>query len=100
MLDENGVEHRYREYTEEPLSEDEIRRVLELLGVGPAEVLRKRDKAYKEAGLSGEESDEQLIALMAEHPTLLERPIGVLGERAVVGRPPERLLELVLGGSG
>jgi arsenate reductase len=57
--------------------------------------VRKRDKAYKELGLTGTESDDVLIPLMAEHPTLLERPIGVLGDRAAVGRPPSNLLELL-----
>ena len=71
--------------------------VLECLGVGPRAVLRKRDKAYREQGLTGDETDEQLIALMAAHPTLLERPIGLAGERAVLGRPPERLLGLIDG---
>ncbi|MDH3744338.1 MAG: arsenate reductase (glutaredoxin), partial [Acidobacteriota bacterium] len=52
------------------------------------------DKAFRELGLTGEEPDADLIRDMAAHPTLLERPIGVLGDRAVVGRPPEKLLEL------
>ncbi len=95
MLDERGVEYHYREYTQEPLSEAELRRVLARLGSSPREVLRRHDRAYKELGLSGGEDDDTLIAHMAQHPTLLQRPIGVLGERAVVGRPAERLLELV-----
>ena len=95
MLDERGVDYRYREYTKEPLSEDEIRRVLELLEIGPKTVLRKNDKAYKELGLSGDEDAAVLIAHMAQHPTLLQRPIGVLDGRAVVGRPAERLLEIL-----
>jgi len=99
LLNEKGVEYRYREYTREPLDAAEIRAVLEQLGVGPREVLRKRDRAYRELGLTGDEPDDQLIEAMAEHPTLLERPIGVLGGRATVGRPPERLLELVSGAS-
>ncbi len=94
MLQEEGVEYRYREYRKEPLSEKELRRVFKLLGVSPKDVLRRRDRVYRELGLTGDEPDRRLIALMAEHPTLLERPIGVLGERAVVGRPPEKLLEL------
>lgn len=95
MLDQENVEYRYREYTSEPLDEAELRRVLRLLGVTPNQVLRRRDRAFRELGLSGEEPATELIAHMAAHPTLLERPIGVLGERAVVGRPPERLLELL-----
>ena len=94
MLKEHDIPHRYREYTQEPLSEDELRRVFDPLGVAPKALLRKRDKAFKELGLNGDEPDAELIAHMAAHPTLLQRPIGVLGDRAVVGRPVENLLEL------
>ena len=95
MLEEEGVPYRYRDYRQDPLSEEEIRRLVGLLDVHPGELLRTRDKAYWELGLNRDDEDEVLIGAMAEHPTLLQRPIGVLGERAVVGRPPERLLELV-----
>lgn len=95
MLEENGIEYRYREYTQEPLEAAEIESVLGMLGASPRDVLRRRDKAFKELGLTGEESDEVLIGHMARHPTLLERPIGVFDGRAVVGRPPDKLLELV-----
>ena len=96
MLNEAGVEFTYREYTRSPLSEDELRRVLGMLGVGPKALLRKRDKAFGELGLTGQEPDDVLIGHMATHPTLLQRPIGVLDGRAIVGRPAERLLELVV----
>jgi arsenate reductase len=95
LLREHQVEFRYRDYRSEPLDEAELRAVLAKLGVGPREVLRRRDRAFQELGLTGEEPDAVLIADMAEHPTLLERPIGVLGGRAVIGRPPEKLLALV-----
>ena len=93
MLNERGISHTYREYTADPLSEDELREVLSKLGVGPRDVLRTRDA--NKAGLTGDESDATLIALMAENPRLLQRPIGVLGDRAAVGRPPENLLDLI-----
>ena len=95
MLDEKGVKYRYREYTQEPLTKAEINKVLKLLGVKPQAVLRKNDAAYKQLGLTGKESVTQLVALMAEHPTLLQRPIGVLGNKAVLGRPVDNLLDLV-----
>ncbi len=95
MLNAEGVEFTYREYTKEPLTEAELRDVLGKLGRSAASLVRKRDKAYKELGLTGTESDDVLIPLMAEHPTLLERPIGVLGSQAAVGRPPANLLELL-----
>ena len=88
MLDEKGIEYRYREYTREPLSEKEIRDVLRKLGLRARDVLRKNDR------FTGDEPENELIAAMAVQPTLLQRPIGVLGNKAVVGRPPERLLEL------
>jgi len=95
LLNAEGVQFTYREYTKEPLSEAELRDVLAKLGRAASSLVRKRDKAYKELGLTGTESDDVLIPLMAEHPTLLERPIGVLGDRAAVGRPPSNLLELL-----
>ena len=94
-MDEKGVAYRYREYTKEPLNQAEIKRVLKKLGMTPKDVLRKNDKAYKELGLTGDEKTADLVKLMAEHPTLLQRPIGVVGDRAAVGRPVENLLELV-----
>ena len=94
MLDAKGVAYRYREYTQEPLSQKEIKDVLSKLGLTPHDVLRKNDKAYKENGLTGNETSAQLIKLMAQHPTLLQRPLGIKGKKAVVGRPPENLLDL------
>ena len=93
MLNENGIAHTYREYTQDPLTAAELRDVLSKLSLGPKDVLRKRDAT--KAGLSGDESDDTLIGLMATNPRLLQRPIGVLGDKAAVGRPVENLLSLV-----
>ncbi len=95
MLDERGVDYRYREYLKEPLNPAELRRVLARLGVKARQVLRRHDRACKELELTGDEDEDTLIGHMAERPTLLQRPIGVLGERAVIGRPVDRLLELI-----
>ena len=94
MLDEHGIDYTYRDYRSQPLSVEELRTIFSLLGVGPRDLLRRRDRAFRELNLSGDEDDETLIALMHEHPTLLERPIGVRDNRAAVGRPPENLLQL------
>ena len=93
MLNEHNIAHTYREYTKDPLTVEEIRDVLAKLDVGPREVLRGRDAT--KAGLTGDESDDQLIELMAGNPRLLQRPIGIVGDRAAMGRPPEQLLELI-----
>jgi arsenate reductase len=67
--------------------------VFSKLGMTPRELLRKRDAT--KAGLSGNETDEDLIRLMVGNPRLLQRPIGVMGNKAAVGRPVENLLGLV-----
>ena len=95
MLEEKKVPYRYRDYKKDPLTEAEIRGVLSKLGVPASAVLRKADAANRELGLSGTEGDDVLIAAMASHPTLLQRPIALKGERAVLGRPPERILEIL-----
>ena len=95
MLNDHGVEFTYREYTQDPLSEAEIRALLMKLGGSASAVLRGRDA--KKAGLTGAESEDDLVALMAENPRLLQRPIGIVGDRAVVGRPAENLLDIIKG---
>jgi arsenate reductase len=97
LLDQHGIDYRYRDYRQEPLDVSELRLLMKRLGVGPKEVLRRRDRAFRELGLTGEEADDTLLGHMSAHPTLLERPIGIAGERAVVGRPPDALLDLAAG---
>jgi arsenate reductase (glutaredoxin) len=94
LLDEKAIPYRYREYTREPLTEGEIREILRLLGLSARDLLRTKDPAYATLGLAGEVSDDELIHAMARHPTLVQRPIGRRPGKAVLGRPPERLLEL------
>ena len=94
MLEQHGIPFRYREYRKEPLNEGELRDVLQMLGAAPRDVLRRNDRVAKELGLTGDEPEDELVQLMAQHPTLLQRPIGVANGRAAVGRPPEALLEL------
>ncbi len=93
MLNERAVAFTYREYTKDPLSVDEIRDVLDKLGMSPREVLRKRDAAKHD--ISASLDDEGLIAAMAVHPRLLQRPIAILGDKAELGRPVENLHRLL-----
>ncbi|MDP9377145.1 MAG: arsenate reductase [Actinomycetota bacterium] len=95
-MSEHGIEAERVEYHVEGLSEDEIRGLLTKAGVGPREVLRTSEPVVAELGLDDPTrlSDDELIARMAEHPQLLQRPIVVRGDRAVLARPVERVLEL------
>ena len=94
MLKEHGHEYEYREYTEDPLSYEELQGIFDLLDVHPGTWLRKRDKMVKELGLTGDEPAETLLRYMSDYPTLLQRPIAILNGRAVVARPHEELLTL------
>lgn len=96
LLAERGIDAERIDYHVTGLTEDEIRELVRKAGVGPRELLRTREPVYKELGLGEREvSDDELIALMAEHPQLLQRPIVVRGDRAVLARPVERVLELL-----
>ena len=95
LLAEQGVEAEYFRYLDERPGRDELERVLGLLGTDdPREVMRTREPIYKELGLEGADREALLDAMVA-HPILVERPIVIRGDRAVVARPPEKLLDLL-----
>jgi len=95
LLEDRGLEVRVVRYLESPLSVAELETLSKQLGLEPGAWVRTGESAYREAGLSTESSPAELLEAMARNPILIERPILVNGERAVVGRPPERVLELV-----
>jgi arsenate reductase len=95
LLAERDVGAGYLHYLEDTPTADEIRRVLRLLGLDdPRGMMRPGEPVYKELGLADKHSDD-LIAAMVEHPILIERPIVIRGDRAVIARPPEKLLDLL-----
>jgi arsenate reductase len=94
LLRERGVEPRIVEYLKTPPSRDELKRILAQLGIGPRQLLRKKEAA--EAGLDRADlSDEALIEGMVANPIVIERPIVVAGDRAALGRPPESVLSIL-----
>jgi arsenate reductase len=96
LLTERGVDFESVEYHVSGIEEVELRELLRKAGVGPRELLRKREPLVRDLGLDRPEvSDEQLITLMVEYPQLVQRPIVVNGERALLARPVERVLELL-----
>mgnify|MGYP000221092534 CR=1 FL=1 len=95
LLQEHGVEPEVVLYLETSPQEGEIRQLLSKLDKSAAEIVRKGEEQYKSGGLTTASSDDELITAMALHPRLIERPIVVRGDRAVLGRPPENVLELL-----
>jgi arsenate reductase (glutaredoxin) len=96
LLQQRGVEPDIVEYLKTPPDRETLTALLRQLGIGPRELLRKGEAEYQELNLSDPAlSDEALIAAMVAHPKLIERPIVVAGGRARIGRPPERVLEIL-----
>lgn len=95
LLQEHGVSPEIVLYLETAPDKAEIEGLLSKLGISAAQLLRKGEDEYKSAGLGKESSNADIVAAMARHPRLIERPIVVRGDRAVLGRPPENALELL-----
>jgi arsenate reductase len=80
-----------------PLSEKKLRELVKKMGIKPRELLRTSEAIYRKLGPGKKElSDDQLISLMVKHPDLIQRPIVERGDRAVLGRPPENIKNLLV----
>lgn len=96
LLRERGIEPEIVSYLEHPPRPGELRMLLGMLGLRARDLLRTGEREYTALGLENPALDDAvLIEAMAAHPVLIERPILVHGDRAVIGRPPERVLELL-----
>jgi arsenate reductase len=95
LLEARGIEFDRVDFHVEPLTADELRELVEKTGEPARNLFRTREAVHAELGLGDREvGDEEAIALMAEHPQLLQRPVVVRGEQAVLARPVERVGEL------
>jgi len=95
LLEENGLAPNIVLYLESPLTVSDINGLLKKLAMSAADITRRGEAEYKEAGLDKLSSEADIVAAIAAHAKLLERPIVVRGDRAVVGRPPENVLALI-----
>ncbi len=96
MLEEKGIEPEIVKYLETPPTEDELRQILKLLGIGPRDLMRRKEAEYKALGLDDESlSEAALIKAMVATPKLIERPIVIANGKAALGRPPEKVLDIV-----
>lgn len=96
LLRTKGIEPDLVLYLETPPTRSALKTLLTQLGLGARDLLRKGEDAYKELNLADETlSEAALIKAMVENPKLIERPIAIRGDRAVIGRPPENVLTLV-----
>jgi arsenate reductase len=95
LLEEHNIAPEVIEYLKTPPTKGELEEILKLLKMEPRELMRTKEKEYKELGLADESlSRDELIQAMLDHPKLIERPIVISGGKAAIGRPPEKVLEL------
>jgi arsenate reductase len=95
LLRESGRDPELRRYLEEPPTVEELEALLSKLGLPPHAVARTSEDEYQALRLSERTPRDELVRALAQHPRILQRPILVHGGRAVVGRPPERVLEIL-----
>jgi arsenate reductase (glutaredoxin) len=101
LLEQRGISPKVIHYLEDPPSPAQIRRLLAQLGIGARALMRRSEPLYSELGLDAVEDEAALVDAMHRHPILMERPVvcvhDVRGapQRAVIGRPPENVLEVL-----
>ena len=94
LLEEQGKEVEIYKYLDESPSVNEIKSVLLRLNISARDLMRTKEKIYKELGLKDIEDEQILIEAMSKHNKLIERPIIITDTKAIIGRPPELVLEL------
>lgn len=93
IIEERGISPVVIEYLNGELSRELLEKVIKSLGVHPQEILRTKEEEFQALSLNLENAEEVITAIM-QHPKILERPIVMKGNQAVIGRPPEKVLEL------
>jgi arsenate reductase len=95
LLEDKGGDYQVFKYLDTPPSRQEIVVLLEKLGLTARELMRTKEDLYKELGVAQIADEEKLIDLLAAHPKLIERPILIDGNRALIGRPVEKVIALL-----
>ena len=95
LIQESGAEHVIIDYLNQVPTEEELKSFLQKLGITAEALLRKTEQIYKEVYKGKNLTEEEWISAMVNHPKLIERPIVVKGDKAVLGRPPENVKQLL-----
>ena len=96
LLEQKGVMPEVVEYLDAPPTKAELESILDMLSIEPRDLMRKHEAEYQQAGMDNESlSRDELIQLMVDNPKVIERPIVVANGKAIIGRPPELVLDIV-----
>ncbi len=95
ILEDSGEKFEVIKYLDDVPTVDELKVIIKLLGITPLQLVRKNEAIWKENFKDKNLSNEAIIKAMIEHPKLIERPIVINGNKAIIGRPPESILEII-----
>jgi len=95
ILETKKADYKVIKYLDTPLSAEKLGKILIILKIKPIELIRKNEAIWKENFKDLDFSDDELIQVMAKYPKLIERPIVINGDKAVIGRPPKRILDII-----
>ncbi len=95
LIEEAGIKPKIVRYLDTPPTKEELKAVLDKLGLQPSQIIRKGEAIFKENFKGKTFSEEEWLSILAENPKLIERPIVVEGDKAILGRPPQNVLELL-----
>lgn len=95
ILEKSGKDYTIREYLKDVPTREELLELIGLLGIKPVELVRKNEQVWKDLYKNKTMTDDDIITAMAEHPKLIERPLVIKGNKAVIGRPPVKILDII-----
>ena len=95
LLETKKADYKVFKYLDEPLGAEKLAKVIKILNIKPVELIRKNESLWKENFKNLEFTDDELIQVMVKYPKLIERPIVINGNKAVIGRPPQKVLEIL-----
>lgn len=95
LLEESGKDFDVVKYLENVPTENELKKIIDLLGISPIELVRKNEAVWKENFKDKDLSDAEIISAMVKNPKLIERPIVINGDKAVIGRPTEKISDIL-----
>lgn len=95
ILNEHNANAEVIEYLKTSVSKEELQEIVDMLGIKPIELIRKGEKLFKENHKGKNLTDAQWIQVMVDNPILIERPIVIKDGKAVIGRPPEKVLDII-----
>ena len=94
IIESKNINFEIVQYLKKPISKSELRNILKLLNINPIDLIRKNESVYKKKFKGNDLSNDQWLDVLCENPILIERPIVIKDNQALIGRPPEKVLNL------